>query len=121
MAQALGIVYVIWNGTKLSVERGSSFEQGGLMQKPVITGQQVDYALEMKAGRARATKRLMRGDDLLGIWTSGPGELQLQCDTGQTFVAADAFLINTANFTAGDGGKVSLEWNFGVAAELTNG
>lgn len=121
MAQALGLVSIRWNGTKLPVEKGSTFQQGGLMQKPIITGQQVDFANEMREGKVSATKRLMRGDALLGIWSPGTGELQVQTDTGQTYLVPDAFLTNTANFTAGEGGKVKLEWAFGVAQEQLNG
>ncbi len=121
MAQALGLVSVVWNGVKLAVEKGSTFEQGGLMQKPIITGQQIDFANEMKQGKASATMRLLRGATLSASWAVQQGELQMQCDTGQTFVAPDAFLTNTPNFNAGEGGKVKLEWAFGVAQELVNG
>jgi len=121
MAQALGLVYLVWNGTKIAVEKGSTFKNGGLQQKPVISGQQVDFANEFVAGEVTATKKLLRGDSVLGIWTAGQGELQVQCDTGQTYVAPDAFLKNTANWTSGEGGKVKLEFVFGVATEQLNG
>jgi hypothetical protein len=121
MAQALGLVSIIWNGTKITVEKGGSFEDGGLIQKPVINGQQVDFANEMKAGKATVTKRLLRGDQLAAIFSTGQGELQMLCDTGQSYIAPDAFLTNTPNWTAGEGGKVKLEFAFSQASEVLNG
>jgi hypothetical protein len=121
MAQALGIVNIVWNGQKMAVEKGSTFQNGGLQQKAVVNGKQIDYADEMVAGKAMCTKRLLRGDSLFGIWTTGTGELQMQCDTGQTYVIPDAFLTNTVNWTGGEGGKVKMEWAFGIATELLNG
>ena len=121
MAQTLGLISVIWNGTKVTVEKGGTFENGGLIQKEVINGQQVDYANEMHAGRAHVTIRLQRGSTLANVFTPGQGELQLLCDTGQTYVAPDAFLRNTMNWSAGDSGKVKLEWAFGEAEEVVNG
>jgi len=121
MAQGLGLISVIWNGVKIAVEKGGNFENGGLVKKATINGQQVDYANEMKAGKATVTKRLLRGEQLAGIFQGAQGELQLLCDTGQTYVAPDAFITNTMNWTAGDGGKVKVEWNFGEALEVLNG
>jgi hypothetical protein len=121
MAQALGLVRIIWNGVNIAVEKGSTFENGGLMQKPVINGQQIDYANEFKAGKVSATKRLLRGDQLNGIWTQGQGELQLLCDTGQSYIDPAAFLTNTINWTAGEGGKVKMEFAVGACTEVING
>ncbi len=121
MAQALGLVNVIWNGVKLSVEKGSSLTFGGLRQKSVVTGQQIDAAQEFVAGKAMVTIRLLRGDLLANIFITGQAELQVQCDTGQTYVIPDAFISNMGNFTAGDGGKVKIEWEFGTVQEIVNG
>ena len=121
MAQALGLVQITWNGVNIPVEKGSTFQNGGLQQKPVINGRQVDYANEYVAGKASATKRLLRGDRLLGIWTAGQGEVQFLCDTGQTYSHPAAFLTNTVNWTAGEGGKVKLEFAFGECTEVLNG
>lgn len=121
MAQALGLISAIWQGQKLTIEKGGTFENGGLIQKPVINGQQVDYANEMKAGKANVTMRLLRGQALAGVFIGSQGELQLQCDTGQTYIVPDAFITNTMNWTAGDGGKVKVEWGFGLGYEVLNG
>lgn len=121
MAQTLGLIEVIWRGVKITVEKGGTFQAGGLMNHAVITGKQVDFAQEMIAGKCTATKRLTRGETLSALWAAGQGELQVQCDTGQTFIVPDAFLTNTPSFTAGEGGKVPLEWAFGTVTEVANG
>jgi hypothetical protein len=121
MAQTLGLISIIWNGTKIAVEKGGTFQNGGLQQKPNVTGQQVDYSNEFVAGKVSCTSRLMRGQLLSNIWVGQQAELQIQCDTGQTYTDPEAFLTNLANFTAGDGGKVKLEFAVGAAAEVING
>jgi hypothetical protein len=49
------------------------------------------------------------------------GELQVICDTGQTYVFADAFLTDRPEMTSGEGGKIELKWAAGAPEELLNG
>lgn len=121
MAQTLGLISVIWRGTNVPVEKGGTVTLGGLLQKEVITGMQVDYANEMTASHVTASSRLKRGDSLLSLYSPGQGELQVLCDTGQSYVWPDAFLAVMPKFTAGDGGKVALEWKAGIPQEVLNG
>lgn len=121
MAQTLGLISVIWRGANVPVEKGGKVTLGGLQQKEVIVGQQVDYANEMVASQVQATSRLKRGDSLLSLYAPGTGELQVQCDTGQTYLWPAAFLSTMPTFTGSDGGKLNLEWRAGAPEELLNG
>ena len=122
MAQTLGIVTLTWQGTKIKVNQGSEVRFGGLEAKPVVTGTSIDYANEMKDGQVNATSVLTRGQQLLPIWALGAGELQVQCDTGQSYIWPDAVLSNTGNFNAnGKGGAVKLQFIVGVPQEVLNG
>jgi hypothetical protein len=122
VAQTLGIVDIVWRGQKLAAERGASLRLGGVKNNPVITGRQVHRAGEMEPSEITATIPLMRGQRLLDIVGDGrEGELQCICDTGQTYVFADAFLSNRPTVTGGEGGKVELIWMAGEAEELLNG
>jgi hypothetical protein len=118
MAQTLGLISLAWRGQPLPIEKGGKVKIGGLMQKNVITGQQVDYANEMEASEVTANMKMDSTTLLLSIWAPGDGELQVTCDTGQSYVWPDAFLANRPEFTAGDGGKVPLKFSGGIPLEL---
>jgi hypothetical protein len=120
MAQVLGLITVTFMGTKIDVEKGGTAKLGGLMQKGLVVGQQVDYVNEFDMSEINVTTRLRRGDSLIALFASGQGELQVLCDTGQTYVWPDAFVANLPEFTAGDGGKVKIKWNAGSPTELLN-
>ena len=122
MASTLGIIDIVWRGQKLAVERGASLRLGGLKNNPVITGRQIHRSAEMEASEITATIPLLRGQRLLDLYGDGrEGELQCVCDTGQTYVFADAFLTNRPEVTGGEGGKVELVWMAGEPEELLNG
>ncbi len=121
MAQTLGLINVIWRGQKLSIEKGGTVKLGGLLQKKVITGQQVDYANEMTASEVNVTARVQRGTSIIALFAPGQGELQVECDTGQTYTWPDAFIADQPSFTAGDGGKLKVKWEAGAATEVLNG
>lgn len=121
MAQTLGIVEIVWRGVKLAPEKGAEGRLGGLKNVPVMYGRKIGRAQEMESSMVKATVPLERGMRLLPIWADGEGELQFLCDTGQTYVIADAFLVNRPNFTGGEGGKVELEWEGSGADEVLNG
>ena len=121
MAQTLGIVDLVWRGRKLATEKGAKLMLGGIKQNPVIAGRQVHYAGEMEASTVNATILLERGLRMTELWTVGYGELQVLCDTGQSYVFPDAFLTNRPNATGGEGGKVEMEWAAGFAEEILNG
>ena len=121
MAQALGLISVIWRGQKITVEKGGTVTLGGLLQKEIITGQQVDYADEFHSSEIDVTARIKRGTSVLALFAGGQGELQVQCDTGQTYTWPDAFIADQAKFTAGDGGKLKIKWKAGSPTEVLNG
>ena len=121
MAQVLGIIDLIWNGTTLDVEKGATVMLGGFQQKEVVTESDVHYARENVASEIEATVVLQRGQKLSDIYLAGAYELQANCDTGQSFVWPGAFLSNRPKVTAGEGGKVQLQWRAGTYQELLNG
>jgi hypothetical protein len=119
MAQVLGLVQVSWRGTPVPIEKGAKLKLGGLQQKPVITGQQVNYETEYEASEITVTTTLRRGDSLLTLYAPGQGALIVTCDTGQTYSWDDAFLAKRPELSDG-GGKSQLMWNAGEASELLN-
>jgi hypothetical protein len=118
MAQTLGIIDLVWNGTKIQVEKGATFKPGGIKNNSVIAGRQVHQSQEYIASEVKGTTVLMAGQSLLALIATTAGELQVVCDTGQTYVMNDAFLVDRPDVTAGEGGKVNLTWNAGEPQEL---
>ena len=120
--QTLGIIDIVWKGQKIPVEKGAKFRVGGIKQNAVTAGRRVGYAQEFQASEITATTWLARGQSFKASYGSGEGELQVLCDTGQTFIFADAFLEgDRPEITGGEGGKVELRWVAGEPEEQLNG
>lgn len=121
MAQTLGIVDVVWRGERLKVDKGSKLKLGGLKSNPVARARSMDHADEFEGSEISATIQMERGKSVLAIYATRTGELQVICDTGQTYVWTDAFLSNRPEATGGEGGKIELKWMAGEPEELLNG
>jgi hypothetical protein len=115
--QVLGIAEVFWNGTLVPAEPGQSFKLGGLRNKSVIAGAQVFRAQQMMVSEINVTSVVQAGQNVSDLYSIGEGELQIQCDTGQIFVWPNAFLVDTPDITAGEGGKIKLQWHAGTPQE----
>lgn len=110
MTQVLGIVDILWQGRNVPVEKGAKFKVGGIFNNAVTYGRKTGRAQEYKGSEVEATTALERGQRFGDLYQTGEGELQIICDTGQTFVADDAFLVEQREIKGGEGGKVELKW-----------
>ncbi len=119
--QTLGIVDIVWGGKRVSVEKGATLKLGGIKNNPVVFGRGVGRAQEYVPTEITATTHLIRGQSFREIYTEGEDELQVICDTGQTFVFPDAFLTDIPQMTGGEGGKLELKWSAGAWEEVLNG
>jgi hypothetical protein len=116
--QVLGIVDITWNGVKLPVESGATFQRGGLRNTTVIAGRQTFRSQKMMQSKVSATIPFQAGQSMTDITGTSAGELQFSCDTGQNFVIPTAWLVEDPQLTTGDGGKLKLDWEGGEALEL---
>jgi hypothetical protein len=121
MAQTLGIVGLIWKGRKIPVEKGAKYKPAGPKNNVVVVGRQVHRAEEFEAGEVTGTTVLKKGQRYGDLYGTGEGELQFECDTGQTFIAPDAFQTDRPDITGGEGGKVELKWAIGDVEEVVVG
>lgn len=119
--QTLGIVDLVWKGRRIPIEKGGKFKPGGLMNTAVVLARRVDRSANFEAGEVTATTTLQRGQRLMDLLDVAEGELQVLCDTGQTYVSPDAFLTTLPEATGGEGGKIELKWAVGEMEELLNG
>ena len=92
--QTLGIIDIVWKGQKIPVEKGAKLRVGGLKSNVVTYGRRVAYAHEYQASEITATTHLARGQSFRALYSTGEGELQVLCDTGQACIFADAFLAD---------------------------
>lgn len=121
MTQYLGIVDISWRGVRVPVEKGAKVKIGGIQNNAVVFGRQVGRAEEYAASEITATTHLARGQKFKDLYMPGEGELQVICDTGQTYVWSDAFLGERPEMTSGEGGKIEMKWMAGEPEELING
>lgn len=118
MPQVLGIIDIIWQGRNIPVEKGAKLKLGGLKNNPVVYGRRVGRAQEYVPSEIEAVTVLERGQKFKELYGPGEGELQVQCDTGQSYVFPDAFLTDQIEMTGGEGGKLSLKWAAGDYEEI---
>lgn len=118
MTQSLGVVDVIWNGVKFAAEKGANFKQGGLVNKAVYAGRQTFRSQEPMASVVSCSTPFLGSSSIEAILAPGEAELQFVCDTGQTYVIANAFIVEQIELTGGEGGKMKLTWNGNKAEEL---
>lgn len=119
MAKTLGIIDISWRGKLLPVEsKTAKLKLGGLKSNPIVLNRRVDYAQDFEPSEIDVTIVLEAGTSLVDLFDPAPGELQCTCDSGQTYVFADATLNVRPEATAGDGGKIPMKWFASEAQEL---
>ena len=119
MAQAVGIIDIVWKGARIAVEKGATFKLPGEKNNTVVYGRGAARSQEYVAGHCKCTTILLKGQKVSDLYTSTEGELQIHCDTGQIIVSYDAWLLDRPEVTGGEGGKVALEWNFATYEEIS--
>lgn len=121
MTQVLGIIDLIWLGTKLPVNKGGTFRQGGIVNQAMTAGRQTFNSQQYKESSVDASVPFRTGDSLAPYSSGQVGELQFVCDTGQTYVIADAFVVGQPEISGGGtDGVVKLKWAGSAAQEVIN-
>lgn len=119
MTQYLGIVDVIWRGQLLPCEKGSKIRPGGIRNNVVTLSRSAGRAAEFQPSEVTVKTHLAAGQSLIGLLDPGEGELQVVCDTKQTYVIRDAFLSgDIPTLTGGAGGEIELTWSGSAAEEI---
>lgn len=116
--QVLGIIDVLWNGRNIPVEKGGKFRPGGIKNAAVHYGRKTGRAQDYEGFRAEVVTNLERGQRLKDLMITEEGELQVICDTGQTYVCRDAFRVDNTEATGGEGGKITLVFEGSEAEEI---
>ncbi|WP_029004795.1 phage tail tube protein [Azorhizobium doebereinerae] len=117
MTQAVGVIDIVWQGRRIPVEKGAKFKLPGYKNNPLTYGAKAARAREFVAGEVTAKTALEKGQSFASVYGDGEGELQLQCDTGQTYVCPDAFLTDGPPEITG-GELLELKWTIGTYEEI---
>ncbi len=117
--QTLGIVDIVYKGVNIPIEKGAEIRPGGIKNNPVVVGRKTGFAQEVQGSLVTGTTSLVAGQSWRALFTRGEGELQVRCDTGQTFVIDDAFYSgDIPTIAGGEGGKIKLQWEGSEAEEI---
>lgn len=120
-AQSLGVLTITWGGTTLNVDaKSSSFSPGGLVNTPVVAGQQITYGQSMAAPTVKATFPLLKGMSLSTLRANNGSEMQVKCNSGQTYTINGAFITKDIMAKGGPGNNISLEWSGQPATEVVS-
>ena len=120
--QVLGIIEVFWGGKQVDIKPGGSVKIGGMVNSPVIYGGNVGRAQKMEQSEVNVKAIVEQGmtiTDLFGSGATQEKQLQVLCDTGQSFVWADAFISGPLDITAGDNSEIDLHFVGGTPMETT--
>ncbi|HEX3992063.1 MAG TPA: phage tail tube protein, partial [Acetobacteraceae bacterium] len=110
-SQSLGIIDLIWGGTKINVDtKSATFQRGGLVSTPVVAGRTVSQGQQFVAPKVSAKFPLMNGMSLDTLIALNGTEMQIKCDSGQTYIINGAFFSGDPKVTGGPGSNVSAEW-----------
>lgn len=120
MARVLGIVEIIWLGRNIPVEKGAKLRLGGIKNNAVTFGRKVRPAGEYQGSEITAKTHLETGESWRDKYSDvDTGELQVKCDTKQSYIWADAFFEgDIPTITGGAGGEIELKWAAGDWEEV---
>lgn len=110
MAQLLGRATIKYDGKLLRTEKGAKFNTGGVTRKGQAGDVVLGYAEETAIPSLECEVAIARGDSLLELNNITDATVTFEADTGQTWILKDAWLVDPAEATAGDGGKVKLKF-----------
>ena len=115
----LGIIKAIWQGNSVPLKPGSTFNLGGVSAKPQVVGTQVDFSQSMEPSDIQLNVAVQAGMKITTLFPRGvAGELQIECDSGQTFVWDNAFVAGTIDITSGDNSEAKVKFAGGTPLEL---
>lgn len=119
MSKRLGKVWIKVDGDLLESLPNSSIDLGGVTRTPVTGGNKVlGYSETVKEAMIECEIALGPATSLTKLAGIKDAVATFECDTGQTYVVRDAFIVDPPKATAGDGGKVPIKLAGQPAEEL---
>lgn len=107
------------NGTLLATMPGAKIDLGGITRASVVGDNRIHgYSETIKPAMLECEISLGQGMSLDELRSITNATVTYNADTGQQYVIRDAFVTETLNITAGEGGKVALKFEGNPAEEL---
>ena len=111
--------YIKADGAMLETLPGAKLDIGGNERAVVVGSNRIHgYSETIKPSVLTCEISLMQGTSLAKLQNIVAATVTYEADTGQTFVMRNAFVTKTLSVTAGEGGKVALEFNGDPAEEM---
>ncbi|MDH4319872.1 MAG: phage tail tube protein [Desulfobulbaceae bacterium] len=118
MSKRLGIATIKYDGKVLNSRPGASMDPGGIARKSVITDLNIGFSEELRQSKVECEIAYDKDTSLAELGQISGATLTFDCDTGQSYVIKDAWITDTPQLTAGDGGKVKLTFEGPAAEEM---
>lgn len=118
--QVLGIAIIKVDGQALRSEPGASHDPGGFKRTAIVGDQPGDvaYAQQNKQSTTKCVVMFDASSSLVAMNAWSDVTVQFDADTGQSYVTNHAFLVDTTVLTAGQGGKIPLEFQGPPSREI---
>ncbi len=119
MGQRLGKAFIKVDGKLLESLPGAKIDIGGVERTPVVGATSVHgYAEKLKPATVECEISVSKDTSLADLAKIADATITFECDTGQTYVVRNAFVTDTLQATAEDGGKVPLKFSGPPAEEM---
>lgn len=118
MSKKLGRVTVKADGKVLQSKSGATLDPGGTERTTVVGDHDVGYFEKTKQSKVECEIMYGKETSLDELGAMDNVTLSFECDTGQSYVIKGAWLTDTPQLTAGDGGSVKLVFEGSKAEEL---
>lgn len=103
MAQVTGVVFVKIDGVLVRSNEGAKLNLGGKERAARVGHSVYGYSEKVVPSQLEFTLSHVGGDDLIGIQHKVDSTIEFQTDTGDTYMVANAFCVNPAELSGGEG------------------
>ena len=119
MSQRLGKAFIKWDGKLLESMPDAKLDLGGVTRTPVTGANAVlGFSEKVKESTIECEISMSAETRLAELAAIKDATITFECDTGQTYIIRNGFLIDPPSATAGDGGKVPLKFSGPAAEEM---
>lgn len=119
MGKKLGRATIKYDGNVLATMPGAKIDIGGFERTTVVGANQVDGFFETpKQSKVECEIMVGRETKLDELRDIENATVSFECDTGQVYVVSGAWVVNTPELTASEGGRVPLTFEGPPAEEM---
>ncbi|MDP1534172.1 MAG: phage tail tube protein [Rubrivivax sp.] len=119
MSQRLGKAFIKADGKLLETMPGAKIDIGGVTRNTVVGANAVHgYAEQTKQSRLECEVSVGADTSLEEIAKIADATVTFECDTGQTYIMRNAWLVDPPVMTEGEGGRVPLVFEGAAAEEM---